>query len=325
MYEGRVGSGKTYELVTGVIIPNLRDKDFGMKILTNIPLRIHDIEAEYFHPGYLTNRVQKIDAEAFFELKNDPENFKNTMIIIDECHTFFWSHKSITDEVLLDFFAMHRHYLCHILLATQERSKVAAKVVKEVEYFHVCENFQSMGFGARYQYREFHGNSKTSNHRALRRYNKNNFKLYDSFDPSVAKDISKYRTPRKSGFNIWYFVAIFVGLYFASGYFLDKLNGSDSSESEVADVIEEVQVEEIIEEKVSGSQENDSLVLYTKSGPMTVSKDWRINGMVDLGDEKRYILKSPDGQIKVVWTVSDIKLPWNDPVKNQSKFPNRKF
>lgn len=324
MYEGLQGSGKSYEMVNNVVIPNLKK---GTRIITNIPLEIHEIETEYFHVGALLNAILKITPENFKELISDPENYKNSVILIDECHEFFWSHNAITDTELLKFFAMHRHYACHIILATQDRNKVAKKVVNEIQFFHVTLNYSALGLFKCYMYLEYFAKQKKPSHRALKFYKKSKYKFYRSFDPSVAKDIGTYTSPRKSGFNVWLYIALFVGVILYAKYSITNLGSSREEEAEIAEVLEEtiVEKEEPNETEPPNSNDSKDFVLFTKNGPLTVNEDWIINGMVDLGDQKRYILKSPDGQTKVVWSVSEIPLLWNDPVKNQSKFPNRKF
>lgn len=320
MYEGLVGSGKTFEIVTGVIIPNLKDTKSDTRIFTNVPLNEHEIESEFFQPGYLLNRVFKIDPESFFKLIEDPENYKNSLIIIDECHEFFWSHKALTDDVILKFFAMHRHYACHIILATQNRSKVAKKIVDEVQFFHVCENYKALGFGNRYRYKEFFAKVKKPTYQALKRYKKQNFKFYSSFDPTVSKDIGNYNLPRKSGFNIWKYVGLLVLGIIAVKFLLGSLTEprhreTDSDEIEIADSTNEK--EQLLQKKDSEIPIDNQIVLYTTNGPLIANDQWKISGLIDLGKKKRYILKSPDGQAKVVWSNSEIKnLAWDVPSGN---------
>ena len=122
--EGQVGSGKTYHMVNEIIIPNLKE---GKRIYNNVPLRVDNIESEFFQLGYCLDRVFTLTQENFKTIIQDPEKFSKSLFVIDECHDFFWSHKGLSDEQILKFFAMHRHHLCHIILASQDRDKVAKK------------------------------------------------------------------------------------------------------------------------------------------------------------------------------------------------------
>ena len=207
-YTGIMGTGKSYEVVSTVILDALKS---GRRVVTNIDgISFEAIEA------YLVD-VKKCDAAKLGQLvcvTNDdinrvgffPDETKpdqpsvvvgGDLVCIDECWLFWSTDHKISNEHML-FFRMHRHYThpqtgvtCDIVLMIQDVGTLNRKIRVVVEMTTRTVKLKSIGSPSSYRLELYEGYKLTK--KALidtfvKRYDKAIFPLYKSYAVGAGKE-----------------------------------------------------------------------------------------------------------------------------------------
>lgn len=213
-YVGRMGSGKTYEVVTSVILPALSR---GRRVISNIAgLDYDEFYTVLIEDGVPADKIGKLvqvahddvlrpefwltDKDSFQERVNGLTDVKTgevrqcilpgDLIALDENWRFWegYANKAMPERVM-NFFRMHRHFIhhetgvaCDVALISQDVMDFSRKVRAVIEESYYMEKLTAVGSTKRYRV-DVHQGGKTSRKplRQLQRsYDSRYFPLYQS-------------------------------------------------------------------------------------------------------------------------------------------------
>ena len=236
LYLGIQGSGKSYEVVTVVILGSLRE---GRRIVSNIAgLNYEAMRELLIIEGCLAESIGSIlqvdhdDVlkENFWRNDTDQAEGRETIIqpgdvvILDEIWRF-WENRSSVTMRQQNFFRMHRHmvhstlgFTCEVVLITQDVSDVCTKIRSVVEKTFVMTKHTVLGTDKHYRVDVF-ARAKIIGRVAplnsfQRTYNPEYFKLYKSHSANDGDIQAKEVSIDKRG-NIWQRPIIKYGVPFS--------------------------------------------------------------------------------------------------------------
>jgi zona occludens toxin len=215
-YCGVPGSGKSYEVVTEVIVPALRS---GRRVVSNIAgLHYEEMRAYLIEEGSEPEKIgslemvtkEQIAAPAFWCADGKETLVRpGDLVVLDECWRWMASGVNIPPDMFA-FLREHRHFVdankvsCDIVLITQSLGDLDRKVKVIVEKHFVMEKLKRLGLTKQYTVDVYNGNRGTKASkikRILRQYNKAFFCFYSSYDGAggdereVDKRINALRSP----------------------------------------------------------------------------------------------------------------------------------
>jgi zona occludens toxin len=162
LYVGINGSGKSYEVVTVVILDALRA---GRRIVSNIAGLNYEamceiIIAEGQKPESIGTIVsvshEQVLKDHFFRADSDPADFETflqagDLLVLDEIWRFWRKRNSVTDRQL-NYFRMHRHFVhpvsgltCENVLITQLINDVQADILGVIEQTFAMKKHTDLG------------------------------------------------------------------------------------------------------------------------------------------------------------------------------------
>lgn len=169
LYTGLQGSGKSYEVVSVVILGALRD---GRRVISNIAGLNYEVMRrilieEGTEPANIGTLVQVSHADIekvnFFRMDTDDQTGTETfiqggdLVTLDEIWRF-WEKDSQVTARQQNFFRMHRHMLhpdsgmsCEIVLISQDVMDVCRKIRSVVEKTYVMTKHTEMGTDKHYR------------------------------------------------------------------------------------------------------------------------------------------------------------------------------
>jgi len=201
-YVGRMGSGKTYEVVASVIVPALAR---GRRVVSNIAgLDLDEIRGLLVEQGVpfekigvlvLVNHADVLLPEFWRTDKDQAEGFDSfiqpgDLVALDEIWRFWegFANRKMPDRVM-NFFRMHRHFThpetgvaCDVALITQDVMDISRKVRAVVEETYGMEKLTAIGSTKRYRVDVFQGTRTTRRplRQLQREYDPRYFPLYSS-------------------------------------------------------------------------------------------------------------------------------------------------
>ncbi len=207
-YTGLMGSGKSYEVVSSVIVPAVIA---GRRVVTNIDGIQPDLVREYcinvrkVDEGALGEIVpvtnDDVTREGFFpdETKPDAPSIvkPGDLVAIDEAWNF-WSTSGKLSPEHMRFFRMHRHYVhpdtgiaCDVALMIQSIGDLHRQLRAVVEITFVTKKLKELGFNTRYRVEMYEGGKVTKLNRLdtfNKTYSKAVFPLYQSYSGGNGKE-----------------------------------------------------------------------------------------------------------------------------------------
>ncbi|WGE47312.1 zonular occludens toxin domain-containing protein [Actinobacillus equuli] len=251
-YTGIPGSGKSYEVVSSVILENFRK---GRNIVTNI----EGISEEKLI-DYCLSKDKKISRESLGKLrkvtdsdcqKEDFFPFKDSqntlckpgdLICLDEVWRIFPSDKIHQNH--RSFIAEHRHFTneegdcCDLIVINQSVTGIPRFIKDRIESTFVMRKMTMLGFSKRYRVDVFIGAKTTKTNLIAQYHNKYNddiFKLYKSFDGVNGKQniIDSRQNFFKSGqFKLILFSSVIClsSSFYYLNYLIDKHKSDESKE-----------------------------------------------------------------------------------------------
>lgn len=201
-YSGLQGSGKSYEVVSSVLLDAIQH---GRRVVTNVDGidqdKIHDYLAEHRNadPAKLGEVVhiknERITQPGFFPAEEKPEVESvvqgGDLVAIDEAWRFWGTDNGKLSHEHMQFFRMHRHYVhpdthvaCDVALMTQDISGLHRSLKNVIEFSFRMVKLKSLGFDKRYRVEIYEGckqNSKTRLDERVKKYNPAIFPLYQSY------------------------------------------------------------------------------------------------------------------------------------------------
>jgi zona occludens toxin len=198
VYTGRMGSGKTYEVVSVVILGALRK---GRRVVTNIAgIDYEQIRALLAKEGVFGDAIGNIVSVShddvcdinFWRTEQNPDSFVQSgdLLVLDEVWRFWQGFGKDVPEFVMNFFRMHRHFVhaqtgqtCDVALITQDVLDIGRKVRVVVEETYNMVKLTNLGAKNHYRVDIYTGARKSSDSpiRSIqRRYNPEYFVLYQS-------------------------------------------------------------------------------------------------------------------------------------------------
>ena len=254
-YCGLVGSGKSYEVTSSVILPAIAA---GRSVVTNID----GINQDLIH-DYLCQQNPKLNRDDLGNVihvkSSDIENSgffpdeKGTydsivkpgdLVAIDEAWRFWKGTKTSFEHD--HFFTMHRHFVhpetkvsCDLVVIVQHLSQLNRNLKGLIECTFKMTKLTSLGLNKTYRVDMFEGASTSQSNfqdQFIRKYNKDIFPLYHSFkegEQGVLKSIDKRQNILKNPKLIVYGVLILI-IASISLYYLTRLFSTKPKSAEVA-------------------------------------------------------------------------------------------
>lgn len=249
VYVGLPGHGKSYGVVEHVVLPSIME---GRHVVTNIPLEVDDIIADFGVPGSQITQLP----EDWFE-RPDLADFipSGSVLILDELWRRWPSglkanQASLPDKSLL---AEHRHRVdsagrsMRIVLVTQDLSQLASWVRILVEQTYKMTKLTAIGSAKKYRVDIYLGAPTGQNipkskliRQTFGQYKKNIYKYYSSATQSATGTVGDESKADKRG-TIWRspfiifsilgpLIGIPLGLWYVVGIFTGGFGISEKAE-----------------------------------------------------------------------------------------------
>ena len=253
-YVGEPGSGKTYEVVSEVIVPAIRS---GRRVVTNIRgINADEIRAyllvdlkvpESDLGSVVTFESDQIKPGFFYEeTRTDTIVQPGDVVIIDECWRWFAKGTTI-DPATFTFFRMHRQFVdgrgtsCDVVLISQSIQDIDRKVVVVVEKHFRMEKHKALGSKKRYTVEAFNGYKVTNNQRVAimqRTYDPKFFPMYSSYagkggdEREVDGRMNIFRNPIfRYGFPLAFLMMIGGGYAFYYQWFVKPAKAQEAAQA----------------------------------------------------------------------------------------------
>lgn len=201
-----MGSGKTYEVVSSVILPAVKG---GRDVVTNIyglnEARVHahlgkpDPGCEFGHIRIVENEAVTLP-EFFPRSETDPDSIvrPGDLVAIDEAWRFWGSNKWPSEHMI--FFREHRHYVnskgvsCDLALMVQDITDLDKRLKNVVEVSFQFTKLKSLGLKGRYRVEIYEGSKLYKSKRSSwssKTYNPKIFPLYKSYANESGQGVEK--------------------------------------------------------------------------------------------------------------------------------------
>ncbi|VVE74035.1 Zonular occludens toxin [Pandoraea anapnoica] len=310
-YTGLMGSGKSYEVVSSVIVPAVIA---GRRVVTNIDgiqpdlIREHCIDVRKADPDALGEIVpvtnDDVQRDDFFpdETKPDAQSVvkPGDLVAIDEAWNF-WSVGNKLKPEHMRFFRMHRHYVhpesgvaCDVALMIQSIGDLHRQLRAVVEITFVTKKLKELGLTSNYRVELYDGGKVTRSNRIdifTKRYSKAIFPLYQSYAGGKGKERAIDRRQnvllnKRLWFTVIGMIAIgTMSVRFLIGYFTGGVTGATTQQTRTADI-------------TSPSSASDSTSAPSLNPPV-FSSEWRIAGSYSVGNDRYVVVVNNDGRLRV--------------------------
>ena len=307
-YVGEPGSGKTYEVVTEVVLPALRE---GRRVVSNIRGLHYDELKAYLMVDCAVaeaaiGELQLVDVEDpgrpdFFYTEANPNATvrPGDLVVLDECWRWFAKGMPI-NKAMFEFFRMHRQYVnakgvsCDVVLISQSIQDIDRKVLVVIEKHFRMEKYKSFGSKSRYSVEMFNGYRVSGNARVrllVRKYNRRFFPFYSSY---AGKGGDEREVDGR--FNIWKSPFFLVGIPCAV-----LLVGAG-----VWGVLRYLTHSRAPKVEQVASQEN-GIGTPAKQKPAPPVSDWRSVGVISDGKRQLFVVEQ-EGRYRFLFDAPDYRI-----------------
>lgn len=226
-YTGLMGGGKTYEVVSSVILPAIKS---GRDVVTNIYGLNYDLVLEFLNEPdkgcefgkLLIVENDDVHKPEFFPRSETDETSivkHGNLVAIDEAWRFWGSAKWPQEHMI--FFREHRHYVdkrgvsCDLALMVQDITDLDKRLKNVIELSFCFTKLKTLGFTKKYRVQVYEGSklykSKLTTW-STKNYNPKIFPLYKSYATSTVQGVEKSIDSRQ---NMLKSAAFFVPLLIA--------------------------------------------------------------------------------------------------------------
>lgn len=307
-YTGLMGSGKSYEVVSSIIIPAIQA---GRRVVTNIdginPQAIHDyilsrtqLTADKLG-SIVTFDSEEINSVNFFPSEDDPHSESKDTVVragdllaVDECWKF-WSADNKISDAHMNFFRMHRHFAhpitgmtCDIALMIQDLGTLHRKLRAVIEMSTRTVKLKLLGMNSKYRIELYEGNKLTAKSKIdtiNKTYRAEIFPLYKSYAAVDGKE-SAMDSRQNVLLNprLWMITILIVavgawGLWYLIGFFRGTHTKGASAVPEVSTAV--------------------GLPVLPKAPSANFSSDWRIAGRYEANGQNWTVLVNSLGKLRV--------------------------
>lgn len=306
-YVGIPGSGKTYEVVSSVILEHFKR---GRRIISNIEGVTEQKLVDYcLSKGikeetlgcYISVTDEECQQANFFPYKGAEETVcqAGDLICLDEVWRIFPNDK--IHENHRSFLAEHRHFThaetgecCDLVVINQSISQLPRFIKDRIETTYQMSKLTALGMRSRYRVDIFTGAKITKTNKTLqlqRKYDKSIFGLYKSYDGDNGKE--NVVAGRGNIFKSFTFKAMIILIIILSitGYKLFSNFFFKEKESEEQKTTEKLSVNDQLPTKVIAPQVLDH--------PIKLSKKWRIAGELQRNGQSFVVLIDMQGRLRL--------------------------
>lgn len=244
-YWGVMGSGKTYECVSSVIIPAVA---VGRRVVSNIDglnaEKIKEYVSQKFKIDYHdTGDIfycshSDIEKPDFFPTFQGCQSFvqPGDLVCIDEAYRFWGTGEKYPKEHKI-FFREHRHFTdekgicCDLALMSQSIRDFPRFLLDVIEFNFQCKKLKMLGFPSSYRVLKFEGKEhKSSSAPEVHNYNPEIFPLYKSYAAGSGVEL---KVDKRQKFIKKHWIVIFGLLPFFTIYAVIKFMSFFKPESHV--------------------------------------------------------------------------------------------
>lgn len=295
-YVGIPGSGKSYEVVSSVIVEHFKQ---GRRIVTNIEglnesalisFCLEDKSLKFEDLGQIIHVTdEQCQQDDFFPYKGSENTIckAGDLICLDEVWRIF--PKEQIHKNHRSFIAEHRHFTdpetghcCDLVVINQAISSIPRFIKERVETTYLMSKLLALGMPKRYRVNVYGGAKTTKNALIAQYQNKYNpkvFELYSSFDTKNGKQVQI--DDRQNFFKSFKFKLIVISIItcvFLSVYYINKvMNGVNSSSSKPVQEVEKKQRSNTFVKSFDEKVKNTTSA-EVKENAIKQSKVWRISG-----------------------------------------------
>lgn len=318
-YVGKMGSGKSYEVVSTVILGALRT---GRRVVSNISgLNVKAIQ-QFLEAEGIPKEQQgvlivvthdQVSMPDFFRTDNDEKEGTETIIqpgdlvALDEVWRF-WQSSGAIPERHMNFFRMHRHFVhaetgltCDVALISQQVSDFNSKIRGVIEETYVMHKATAVGKANRYRVDVHTGGKDTRSsfirQEVLRQYDPKYFPLYSSHSQNAggvqAKEVNIDNRGNIFKNPIFRFgLPIAVISFIAGGFYLWRF-------------LYPVEKKPPISVAAPGANPQNQPSQIKKDG---VSEIWRVYGWYSFSNDIVVVLKNDLGRKRLVYNPPNFRL-----------------
>jgi len=247
VYAGVMGSGKSYEVVSGPILDAVAS---GRRVVTNVDGISEDRIREYLKKKrklsdeqvgsvvHVTN--DRVREPGFFPVERTVDGVTTIengivqcgdLVAIDEAWRMWGQDCGALSPEHMSFFRMHRHFThpetgvaCDVVLMIQDIGGLHRSLRAVVELSFRMHKLKSLGFSKKYRVEMFEGykqNKKTRVSYFLKTYRAEIFPLYQSYSGGVGTEAKV--DSRQNVFSrgkLWVMAGVFVAIWVIGGAYL---------------------------------------------------------------------------------------------------------
>lgn len=245
-YVGLPGAGKSYEMVRSVIIPAMKT---GRRIVTNVygvdneKIRAYILKDKKLNPDDLGELIfvknEQVLQPDFFPVPGveNPVALAGDLIILDECHRFFSSDKTMSEQAKV-FAAEHRHYVnekgntSDLVLVNQALGTLCKFLKERIETTFRMTKLIALGLNNHYRVDVYSGCRLSKSNLITsyqEKYRPEIYALYHSYDGVNAEEKrvdSRARVFKKS--TVFYFLVFLCFVVWAIFTYVVPIFSGDS-------------------------------------------------------------------------------------------------
>lgn len=326
-YVGQMRSGKTYEVVSHVILNGLRD---GRRVVSNIAGLDYDAMCQMLIAegvpeekiGVLVPVTHKdVEKPLFWRTDEDSQAGVETflqpgdLLALDEIWRFFEKRGRINPRAM-NFFRMHGHmphpetgYICEIALISQLITDIHPDIRGVVQETYRMTKLTSVGLNGRYRIDIFSGGSVRRAdflHDMQRSYNPKYFPLYNSHSQKTGNGavVEKNIDTRGNIFNGWFFKLGIPIALFGMGFAIVKVWGffhPDAAKPKPGETTAQTQAQG------SATQPATPAPAPARRHP-DLSDRWRLAGYYYVRSRLTVLLVDGEGRTRVIYDPPEVRL-----------------
>lgn len=311
VYTGLMGSGKSYECVSSVIVPAVKA---GRRVVTNVDGIDNDAIRAYCQIKYAMSpdqlgkvvhcKNEDVGKADFLPYGEGVDTFcqPGDIICIDEAWRFWGTDCKLLTEHKV-FFREHRHFVhpdtkvcCDLVLMVQDISDLhrILKVVVEVTF--KTTKIKTLGLNKTYRVEMWEGYKLTQKGRVAvenKRYDPQIFPLYSSYTGGAGKElqVDDRQNVLKSP-KLWILAALVISLFSISVYTLIGFFGGKPETNNST--------------TPTGYVDAKTHSALPASGPanrtqprQAMSMSWRLVGIMQAGKTAYAVIQSSDGRMRL--------------------------
>ncbi len=317
-----MGSGKSYEVVSGPVCDAVAA---GRRVVTNVvginEERIHEYllkKLPGLDPAKLGSIVHVTDEcvmkPGFFPDEKQPEIDSvvkgGDLVAIDEAWRFWDQDKGKLPAEHMQFFRMHRHYVhpqtgvtCDVVMMSQDIGGLSRALKAVVELSFRMHKLKSLGQPTAYRvemYESWKQNKTTRVSTFIKKYQKDVFPLYKSYDGDNAKEVrvdkrqNVLRDPKVIALIVVIVLAWAFGGYFTYRFFAKR--GGDSKPGAAKAGAPGQSASEAAAVPAPGNAKGKA---GGSSGKDDYSSEWRIAGAYEANGERFVVVSDGQGRLRV--------------------------